>query len=195
MFARTSLTFPLALVFLRILTEMTMAMRPFCCCALLAACTPFAFGGPPKTCITAVEASKLTNKDICVTAHVYNVVELANGTRYLDVCTPETPDAECRFTIVSMPDDRNEVGELRKYRDMDVQVRGIVQPMHGRAGMVLSHARQFRGGPPKFKPNPLLAHGFNGEQTRPPISDPNLRSQGSGRSFMNTREQETRSGK
>ena len=39
-------------------------------------------------------------------------------------------------------------------------VRGIVQPMHGRAGMVLSHARQFYGGPPKFKPNPLLIRGF-----------------------------------
>jgi hypothetical protein len=142
--------------------------------------------------VTADEASKFTNKDVCVSAHVYNVVELANGTRFLDVCTPETPDAQCRFTIVSMPDDRNEVGELRKYRDMDVQIRGIVQPMHGRAGMLLSHARQFRGGPPKFKPNPLLARGFSGEQTRPPISDPNLRSQGIGRSFMNTRNQETR---
>jgi hypothetical protein len=56
------------------------------------------------------------------------------------------------------------VGELRKYRDMNVQVRGIVRPMHGRAGMVLSHARQFYGGPPKFKPNPKLARGFNAEQ-------------------------------
>jgi len=26
--------------------------------------------------------------------------------------------------------------------------------------MVVSHARQFYGGPPKFKPNPLLARGF-----------------------------------
>jgi hypothetical protein len=145
--------------------------------------------------VTADEASKLTNKDVCVTAHVYNVVELTNGTRFLDVCTPETPDAECRFTIVSLPDDRNEVGELRKYRNMDVQIRGIVRPMHGRSGMVLSHARQFRGGPPKFKPNPLLVRGFNGEQSRPPISDPNLRSQGSARSFMNTRNQETRPAK
>ena len=58
----------------------------------------------------------------------------------------------------------DEVGELKKYRDMDVQIRGIVQPMHGRAGMVLSHARQFYGGPPKFKPNPLLARGFSAEQ-------------------------------
>jgi hypothetical protein len=145
--------------------------------------------------MTADEASKFTNKEVCVTAHVYDVVELPNGTRFLDVCTPQTPDVECRFTIVSMPDDRDQVGELRKYRDMDVQIRGIVQPMHGRAGMVLSHERQFRGGPPKFKPNPLLARGFSGEQGRPPISDPNLRSQGSGRSFMNSRNQEARPAK
>ena len=170
-----------------------MALRRLRRLALVCVCTPgLVFAAGPKTCMTADEASKLVNKDVCVSAHVYNVVELPNGTRFLDVCTPDTPDAECRFTIVSLADDRDEVGELRKYRDMDVRIRGMVQPMHGRAGMVLSHARQFYGGPPKFKPNPMLARGFNGEQHRPPVSDPNLRSQGSGRTFMNTRDQETR---
>ena len=145
-----------------------------------------------KPCVSAEEASKLVNNDVCVTAYVYDVVQLPDGTRFLDVCAPQTPDESCRFTIVSLWEDRDEVGELRKYRDMNVQVRGIVQPMHGRAGMVLSHARQFSGGPPKFKPNPMLARGFDAEQSRPPVSDPNLRSQGGGRAFMNTREQETR---
>jgi hypothetical protein len=96
---------------------------------------------------------------------------------------------------MSLWEDRDEVGELRKYRDMDVQIRGIVRPMHGRAGMVLSHARQFYGGPPKFKPNPKLLRGFNVEQSRPPVSDPNLRSQGGRRAFMSTRDQETRPAK
>jgi hypothetical protein len=145
-----------------------------------------------RPCVNAEEASKLVNKDVCVSAYVYDVVQLPDGTRFLDVCTPQTPDESCRFTIVSLWEDRDEVGELRKYRDMNVQVRGIVQPMHGRAGMVLSHARQFSGGPPKFKPNPMLARGFNAEQSRPPVNDPNLRSQGGGRAFMNSREQETR---
>jgi hypothetical protein len=71
-----------------------------------------------------------------------------------------------------------------------VQVRGIVQPMHGRAGIVLSHARQFNGGPPKFKPNPLLARGFAADDNHPPVNDPNLKSQGGRRSFMNTKDQE-----
>ena len=163
-------------------------------CLALAAYTS-AFAASKKPCVTADEASKLVNKDVCVSAHVYDVVELADGTRFLDVCAPKTPDEACRFTILSLRENRDQVGELRKYRDMNVQVRGIVQPMHGRAGMVLSHARQFSGGPPKFRPNPMLARGFNAEQSRPPISDPNLRSQGAGRAFMNTRDQETRPAK
>jgi hypothetical protein len=163
---------------------------------LLAAGWPMlGFAGSPKPCVTADEATKLINKDVCITAHIYDVVELPDGTRYLDVCTPDTPDERCRFTIVSLWEDREDVGELRKYRDMDVHVRGIVRPMHGRAGMVVSHARQFYGGPPKFKPNPLLARGFNAEQSQPPIRDPNLRLRGVGREFMNNRDKVTLPGK
>jgi hypothetical protein len=36
----------------------------------------------------------------------------------------------------------------------------------------------------------MLAHGFNAGQERPAISDPNLRSQGGRRAFMNSRDQE-----
>jgi hypothetical protein len=151
-----------------------------------------ALAAAQKLCVTAEEASKLLNKDVCVTAYVYDVVQLPDGTRFLDVCTPQTPDDACRFTVVSLWEDHGEVGELQKYRDMNVQIRGIVQPMHGRAGMVLSHARQFTGGPPKFRPNPQLARGFSAEQSRPPVNDPNLHSQGGRRAFMNTRDQETR---
>ena len=72
----------------------------------------------------------------------------------------------------------------------DVRVRGVVQPMHGRNGMMLSHARQFFGGPPKFKPNPKLLRGFSGEQAKPTVADPNLRAHGGHRAFMNSRDQE-----
>jgi hypothetical protein len=170
-----------------------MSLRGLRQLVLLSLVAPLAFAAKP--CITADQASKLLNKDVCVTAHIYDVVELPNGTRFLDVCTPQTPDDLCRFTIVSLSEDRSDVGELRTYRNMDVRVRGVVQPMRGRAGLFLSNARQFHGGPPKFKPNPMLAHGFGAEQSRPPISDPNLRSQGSHRAFMNTRDQVTRPAK
>jgi hypothetical protein len=171
-----------------------MPLRPLRRLLFLAAVSPvLAFASGQKPCVTAEEASKLLNKDVCISAHVYDVVQLPDGTRFLDVCTPQTPDDACRFTVVSLWEDHDEVGELRKYRDMDVHIRGIVRPMHGRAGMVLSHARQFYGGPPKFRPNPMLARGFNAEQSRPPVSDPNLRSQSGGRAFMNSRDQEARS--
>jgi hypothetical protein len=164
-------------------------MRPLW--LVLALCPNFAFASHSKPCVTAEEAAHLLNKDVCISAHVYDVVELSDGTRFLDICAPDTPDEKCRFTIVSPRGDRNEVGELRKYRDMDVHVRGIVQAMHGRSGMMLSHARQFDGGPPKFKPNPMLLRGFNGEQSKPPVNDPNLRPQGGHRGFMNSRDQAT----
>jgi hypothetical protein len=159
---------------------------------LLLVAAPLPSLGAQKPCVTADQAAKLVNKDVCVTAYVYDVVKLPDGTRFLDVCTPKTSDDDCRFTIVSLWEDHDEVGELGKYRNLSVQIRGIVRPMHGRAGMVLSHARQFSGGPPKFKPNPRLARGFNAEQSRPPVDDPNLRSLGGRRAFMNTRDQETR---
>jgi hypothetical protein len=170
----------------------TLAALALFLCAL---CAPImAFAAKPRPCIPAGEAMrmvpKMLNKDVCISAHIYDVVELPDGTRFLDVCSPQTPDDQCRFTVVSLPEDREDVGELRKYRDADVEIRGIVQPMHGRAGMVLSHARQFYGGPPKFKPNPLLARGFTAEQDRPPVHDPNLRPQGGHRAFMNSRDQE-----
>jgi len=159
--------------------------------ALVLLLCPFAaFAAHPKPCITTDEAAKLTNKDVCIQAHVYDVVELPDGTRFLDVCPPDTPDQNCRFTIVSLREDRQEVGELLKFRDADVHVRGIVQPMHGRSGILLSHVRQFYGGPPKFKPNPKLLHGFTGDQGKPAIADPNLKSQGGHRAFMNTKDQE-----
>ena len=151
---------------------------------------PNGFAAKPKPCVPADQASQMLNKDVCISAHVYDVVELPDGTRFLDVGSPQTPDDQCRFTVVSLPEDRSEVGELKKFRDADVEIRGIVLPMHGRAGMVLSHARQFYGGPPRFKPNPLLARGFSAEDDRGPVRDPDLRTQAGRRAFMNTRDQE-----
>ena len=153
---------------------------------------PLAALAGQRPCVDAERAPALIDKEICVSAHIYDVVELPGGTTFLDVCPPEVVDENCRFTIVSLREDRNDVGELRKYRDMDVQIRGFVRSMHGRAGLVLSHARQFSGGPPKFRPNSRLVRGFDAGQDRPPIHDPNLESHGGRRGFMNSRDQETR---
>jgi hypothetical protein len=144
-----------------------------------------------KPCVAPEEAGKYLNKDICISAYIYEVVELGNGTRFLDLCPPQTPDDQCRFTIVSFKQDRKETGDLKKYLHTDVRVRGVVQPMRGRTAMVLSHVRQFSGGAGKFRPNPRLLSGFNAGESSPPLSDPNLQSQGTARSFMNSSDRET----
>ena len=141
-------------------------------------CPLAAFAVVPKACIPVQKAAEMPNKDVCVDVHVYDVVELPDGTRLLDVCKPQTPDATCGFAIVSLREDREQVGELSRYRDADVRIRGIVQTIGGRSGMLLSHSRQFHGGPPKFRPNAKLLHGFTGEQTGPPLADPNLKMRG-----------------
>ena len=143
-----------------------------------------------RPCIAIADTAQQTNKDVCVRAHVYDVITLADGTRFLDVCPPDEPDDQCHFTILSLPADREDVGDLRKYRDQDVQVRGIIHSTHGRLGIVLSHARQFSGGPEKFKPNPKLLRGFNGQSDRMPVHDPNLAASGRRRSFMNSSDKE-----
>jgi hypothetical protein len=153
----------------------------------------FGYAGSLKSCVPAADAQKYLNKDICIIAHVYDVARLSNGTQFLDVCPPEVLDAQCKFTIVSLRQDSDDVGELAKYRAMNVHVRGIVEPMHGRAGMVLSHARQFDGGPPKFRPNALLVRGFQGDSEGPAVDDPDQRAHGGHRAFMNSRDQESRS--
>jgi len=149
---------------------------------------------PGKPCIpvaeTASEPGQNINKDMCVSAHVYDVVELPDGTRFLDVCPADLPDEQCRFTLLSPRTDRDDVGDLGRYRNQNVEVRGTVRSMHGRMGIVISHVRQFSGGPEKFRPNPRLSRDFNGQSDRMPVRDPNLSPSGHHRSFMNTRDQE-----
>jgi hypothetical protein len=129
-----------------------------------------------RTCYSPDEALSHLNKDICVSAHVYDVVELDDGTRFLDLCSPETPDEQCHFTVVSRKADRMSVGDLEPYRQKDIQIRGVVRGFEGSGGITLSHVRQFHGGTEKFVPNPALLHGFSAESGRTAFSDPALRS-------------------
>jgi len=84
-----------------------------------------AFAGNSKPCVPVAQAPNYLNKDICIAAHIYEIVQLPDGTRFMDVCPPETTDAECRFTIVSLRRDRGDVGELDQYRATDVNIRGM----------------------------------------------------------------------
>jgi hypothetical protein len=93
-----------------------------------------------KSCVNPEDAAKLVNKHVCIDVHVYDAVELADGTRFLDECAPDTPDENCGL-IVSLRVDREEVGALREFRDADVDMGGIVRPMHGRSRMEAANCR------------------------------------------------------
>ena len=127
-----------------------------------------------RPCYTPDEAADHAGKEICLSAHIYDVVENADGTRYLDVCKPDTPGESCRFTIVSMAGDRKDVGALDAIREQDVHLRGTVHAMHGQAIMLLSNARQFRDGPEKFHPNPELISGFSAGSAGTAFRDPSM---------------------
>jgi hypothetical protein len=135
-----------------------------------------------RVCFTPEEALSHPSKDVCVAAHVYNVVELADGTRVLDVCSPKTPDADCHFTVVSLKADRKDVGDLEPYLGQDIRIRGVIHPVNGRAEILLSNARQFHGGAEKFRPNPELMKGFSAGDNKPPVNDPAFQSKSSHRS-------------
>lgn len=128
-----------------------------------------------RPCYTPQEASAHGGKEICLSAHVYDVIEDVDGMRYLDVCRPGVPDESCRLTIVSLPGDRKEVGALEGVREQDVRLRGVVHAMHGQSVMVLSHARQFHDGPEKFRPNPELLGNFSAEHAGLGFKDSALR--------------------
>ena len=125
-----------------------------------------------RPCYPPEEAAAHTEKEICLAAHVFEVVESADGTRYLDVCRPDVPDEGCRFTVVSMAADRREVGSLGSLRDQDVHLRGTVHALHGQAIMLLSNARQLHDGPEKFRPNPALLSGFSAGNEATAFRDP-----------------------
>jgi len=141
---------------------------------------------PVRSCLTVAEAAATVDRDVCVEAHVCQVVESADGNRFLDACPESQSDDECRFAITSPYRDQGDVGDLRRFQGKDVHIRGVIRLMNGRMGIVLSHARQLDGGSEKFRPNPRLQKSFNGESGRLPVHDPNLNGSGRHRAFMNT---------
>ncbi|MBW4043660.1 hypothetical protein [Acidipila rosea] len=139
-----------------------------------------------RKCYSTDEAADHSGKDVCIRAHVYDVVEMKDGTRFLDVCSPETPDEKCRFSIVSLGQDRKDVGELSQLRNQDIQIRGTIRPFRGRSEILLSNARQFKGGPEKFHANPALMKGFAPDDGKAPVNDPALHSHHHHGSFNST---------
>jgi hypothetical protein len=125
-------------------------------------------------CHPVADVARYTGKDVCISAHIYDVAQLADGTRFLDACSPETSDADCHFTIASLPQDRRAAGDLSSLRGQDIQMRGVVHSVNDRSLIYLSDARQLHGGAEKFRPNPALLSGFSAEREKGPVHAPSL---------------------
>ncbi len=137
-----------------------------------------ALAATAKPCLDMSQAGRHLNQDVCIHAHVYDVIQLADGTRFLDVCSPETPDAACRFTVISLRQDQKEVGSLESLRGQEIDVRGTIHSLADRAGIILSHERQLHGGAEKFRPNPALLKGFSAADGKSAFEDPAFKSGG-----------------
>lgn len=140
--------------------------------ALLLPCCLLALASPVqakarKACIPAEQAIHHLGKTVCVKAHVYRVVDTGTGVRFLDVCSPETPDDACHFFIVSYTSDAPSVGDLQSLLSQDITVNGRIRPIQGRADMVLSSQEQLHGGKEKFMPNPELLKGYSADSEEP----------------------------
>ena len=114
-------------------------------------------------CIPPDQALQHLHKDVCIEAHVYRVVDAGDGINFLDVCSPETSDADCHFFILSSSEDKKSVGNLESLVGQTIQIRGTVRPIQGRADMVFSSKEQLHGGKEKFHPNPQLVKSFSAE--------------------------------
>jgi hypothetical protein len=124
---------------------------------------PCAVAFAKRSCIGPDDALRHVNKDVCVAAHVYQVADAADGVQFLDVCSPQTTDADCHFFILSLGRDRKSVGNLQNEAGKDIRIRGIIHTIQGRATIVLSDRRQLHGGKGRFHPNPQLVRSFSAE--------------------------------
>jgi hypothetical protein len=114
-------------------------------------------------CIAPEEALQHIDKNVCIAAHVYRVVDAADDIHFLDVCSPETSDIDCHFFIVNFSGDAKSVGDIQSLVNQNIHIRGTVHTVQGRAEIVLSSKRQLHGGKEKFQPNPRLLKGFSAE--------------------------------
>ncbi|MGO8718902.1 MAG: hypothetical protein ACLQMO_06760 [Acidobacteriaceae bacterium] len=114
-------------------------------------------------CIPPDQAIRHLHHDVCVEAHVYRVVDAGDGIHFLDVCSPQTSDADCHFFILSSSQDKMAVAFLDGLAGKTIHIRGKIHPIQGRADMVFSSKQQLHGGKEKFHPNPQLLRTFSAE--------------------------------
>ncbi len=123
------------------------------------------FGSTKHACLQPEDALQHVNQDICITAHIYRVVDAVDGIHFLDVCSPETSDADCHFFILSVSSDEKSVRNPANLIGQTIQIRGTVHNIQGRAEIVLSSEEQLHDNKPRFHPNPELVKSFSAEHS------------------------------
>lgn len=114
-------------------------------------------------CIPPEQAMQHLHQDVCVEAHVYRVVDAGEGIHFLDVCSPQTSDADCHFFLLSSDEDKKSTGNLHSLVGQTIQIRGKIRTIQGRADMVFNSKQQLHGGKEKFHPNPQLLRTLSAE--------------------------------
>ena len=137
--------------------------RPFLLALSIFAVLSSSLGWAKRTCISPADALQHLNQDVCVEAHIYRAVDAGNEIHFLDVCSPQTSDADCRFFIFSFSKDRKSVNFLHSLVGRTIHIRGTVHTIQERGEIELSSERQLHGGKGRFRPNPLLVKSFSAE--------------------------------
>lgn len=114
-------------------------------------------------CIPPDQAMQYLHHDVCVEVHVYRVVDASDGIHFLDVCSPQTSDADCHFFLLSSDEDKKFTGNLQQLVGQTIQIRGKIRTLQGRTDMIFSTQQQLHGGKEKFHPNPQLLKTFSAE--------------------------------
>ena len=131
---------------------------------LLSALMPAAIAhARTPACSPADDARLHSSEDICLQAHVFDIVTVAGGTRFLDLCSPDTSDDACHVSVVSYAKDRKQVGDIEAVRGKDISIRGALQNYNGHYVLVLNDERQLRGGAAHFTPDPRLLRSTSAE--------------------------------
>ena len=114
-------------------------------------------------CIPPDQAIHHLHHDVCVEAHVYRIVDAGDGIHFLDVCSPQTSDANCHFFLLSSDEDKKFTGNLQSLVGQTIQIRGKIRTLQGHADMIFNSKQQLHGGSEKFHPNPALLQSFSAE--------------------------------
>jgi|tagenome__1003787_1003787.scaffolds.fasta_scaffold20539655_2 hypothetical protein len=93
-------------------------------------------------CLSIQEAPKNIGKKTCVTGKVLKVQQSQNGAFFLDFCEDYT---QCPFTVVVLPLDLQDVGDVRLLQGKEIQIHGKIKDWKGRAEIVLKDVGQLHG--------------------------------------------------